>query len=225
MIWKNRTWQLREYKNLVNLKTPYQYNFENCTCNNELILKTKPKIFDKFELVLHSNEEVICIDKLHFGHYKFKVILPSEKFVSPAIYMCSENDIKIDIMRGYTNKNGKYFNIDINKFNNFFESFIRPFNIKSTYYNKNKLKKSNRIRLGYNYDFKNPITFEMFWSPENIYMYSNNKCYSTLNEKEMQHFQKPMNLILSNNLQKSTKSTSEFKMLNFIYTPDIFNQW
>jgi len=246
--WKGRTWETQESWGVVHPDYPYQYTDSACVevDAGKLILKTRKKekkyIEEGFLVIktLPAQERipirqeisipwarglVMCMDKFHFGRYTIIATLPKGKNLWPAIWLYGHDHWppEIDIMEGYSNSFGSYFNLSCNSFKSFWHSIKHPYKIEANYHiDAEGGLGTERAKLGYFQDMNKAIRFEMFWSSDKIILTVNDHIYSKLQGDVMKHFQKPMRFLMNNGIRRrgeENASESEFVIHHFYYNP------
>ncbi|NLN84442.1 MAG: family 16 glycosylhydrolase [Firmicutes bacterium] len=219
MVWKGFNWMLREPWGFMHPQKPEFWYDEGAVFVNEyghLMLKTRRNpLISEGQMLSPTGAGLVCCNQgFHFGYYSFVVDLPVGKNLWPAIWMYDMNTWppEIDLLEAYTNRWSKYRILPWQPFKA--ETCLHWTDEKGK--KRMMRKKSGWIRK------RTDVVVELAWTAARIIVWHNYRKVMEISDREvMQHFQKPMRLILNNGVRTKRKANPNeetcFVIKNFTY--------
>lgn len=224
--WKGFTWQFQEDWGMIHPKKPLFWYDETAVKIDRanrlhLLTHSNPRFFEEITAMSPIGAGLVCCNHpFHFGYYRFTFCLPEGPFLFPAIWLY---DLKtwppeIDLLEGYSNKNGNYKALD----------FILKRSIHklwSTFHYTDESGKHIQLPRTPLFQCKSPLNkffnLDLYWTRRDILIYLDDKLVRTLRGDVMKYFQQPMKLIMNNGVHKLSgyDFTSDFVISQFHYKP------
>tara|TARA_B100000963_G_C22453072_1_gene592055 strand:+ start:140 stop:868 length:729 start_codon:yes stop_codon:yes gene_type:complete len=194
----------------------------------QLILKThkNPKYFESIDTEVPIGVGLIsCTEKLSYGHYEIEAKLPSGPNLWPAFWAWAFESWppEIDIIEGYSNNKGSYFNWNIDAIKGNFWKVQTNIHLGKTPENYSIGAKNHW--LGWKSPDKIFNRYSMLWKKEEISIFFNDNLVRKITDKKiMDEISKnKMNVIINNmvrpGVNKETPPDSEFIVNYFKYKP------
>lgn len=227
MKWMGRNWIKQETWGQVHPeKSNVWYDPSAVILDSEnrlhLLTQYHPKYFKEVNDVVPVGVGLVCcLDSFHFGRYTIEAKLPVGKNLWSAIWLYSLGGeyAEIDIVEAYSNVYGSYCS-------------FRPFRLPAIYKldsNFHYIKDEEWVTIGtktHYVGFENPtkrfITYDMVWTPESIKLYADGRLQRVLKGKVMEHFQRPMRMVLNNSIRFGREypiEQTDFVIKHFNYKP------
>ena len=250
--WMGYEWLPQERWGQIHTKKPDMWNDPSAIEIDEdetlhLFAKFNPKKFTQISPILDSTEEILsivgfglisCTTQFSHGLFEIEAKLPKGPYTWPAFWCWAFESYppEIDILEGYSNKRGSYFNWShrflVGKF----------WRVNSNIHLKDKVKDSTKGGMNddgtYRYQlgakshwlgWKRPDKifnkYSLLWTPNEISILFNNKKVRTITDQPTldQFKDKTMNIIINNSVQDKYLQTdmpeTEFVVKYFKYTP------
>lgn len=194
----------------------------------QLMLKThkNPKYFKELDLEVQIGVGLIsCTKKFGYGHYEIEAKLPSGPNLWPAFWTWSFNSWppEIDIIEGYSNSNGSYFNWNIDMIKGNFWKVQTNIHLGETPGNYSIGSKNHW--LGWKSPDKVFNKYSLTWTETEVSIFFNDNLVRKITDKETlnQLRGKQMNVIINNmvtsDVNEDNPPNSEFIVNYFKYTP------
>lgn len=194
----------------------------------QLILKThkNPKYFKELDLEVPVGVGLIsCTKKFGYGHYEIEARLPSGPNLWPAFWTWSFNSWppEIDIIEGYSNNNGSYFNWNVDMIKGNFWKVQTNIHLGETPENYSIGSKNHW--LGWKSPDKIFNKYSLTWTEAEVSIFFNDNLVRKITDKKTLNQLRgdQMNVIINNmvtsDVNEDSPPNSEFIINYFKYTP------
>jgi len=214
IVWYDPS-QIVIYKNLLKL---------GCAYNPKVFTTVNEKSSEMKDIVIPFGVGLIsCTNKFGYGTFELEAKLPNKQPNAwPAFWMYAFESWppEIDVVEGYANKNGSYFNWNIDcLLGNFWKCET---NVHLGKVQNPKSIGAKKHWMGWKNPSKTFVKYKVEWFEDKIEIYYNGKSVRKItDENVLSEFRgKTMNVVINNSITSTYDEKKQyfFEIKNFIYT-------